>query len=756
MHDQYIHIDHKGQPWLKQEGCTVIGYQYTSIKDAITKGRKKWASVIVTGQGSDAKFLFSSLHPSVQVEVEQKILGTDTATWLKAALAARAAALPKEQEKKLVADFKKWRTKQPGLAAPMMAYYKTDPRSIDEAASLREKAFWLIYIGERAKCWAKLQNIKGPQLRQMLLRVLKAELPKFKIGNDKSLVRIAKPFEGYLKMVQTAKEDALHTLINKKRGNKNSVKVRMSVVDADLQVQQIQDKLIELKGCPAPKLSDVQVHQAYMKFARQQVQEYRRSKGRRGWSEKSLITARTVTKFLDEPEVKQEWFRMRHESGQYNNQFEKLTRRRSASYANALWVIDGTPWHRYYMKDGYAYQRINVFVVLDAHSWAVVGFYVSASENTDQVLGAMRSACLLSGCLPKQILSDNSSPIKSARVRMAIREIAEYGTTARPGNARTKKNEPFFKHINDSVLKFRPGYTGNPFAKLDTKANKEVLQELIRKGNLPDYHTAIADLHEDFTRWNNTPFAGAVPIEKYWQSVKETQDLQIPFTAQLDRDAFWFIPGDNTQVKLENGKKHSFFKPQQYTFGNGGIEVHRKDHRTGERVLRIYDTDLPLFNATQQGKKFELHIEPERMEEAHLYQDGKPYFFEGKPMVLTDVERLPEAIADRTAGDGAAIAAKQESKKQQEEIIKNRFAQRIERLEKAGLAQPDGVITWEDVYGKPAETERLVAHAEALNPGADRIAQRAAQVRKQPKKEVLPEADEVTLNRMQLRAQQNR
>jgi hypothetical protein len=166
------------------------------------------------------------------------------------------------------------------------------------------------------------------------------------------------------------------------------------------------------------------------------------------WSSDILVSESAVRAFLSKPNIMQLWYEARNGYQEYRNVYEPVTQRERPSFGNAMWIIDATPNHRFHQNgDTGKYSRWQIVPVLDAHSWCVIGFYLDVTENTDSVIGALRSACMVSGYMPHQILYDNGSANKSYRVQDAMEKISVVHFPAATGNARSKIIETGFTFL---------------------------------------------------------------------------------------------------------------------------------------------------------------------------------------------------------------------------------------------------------------------------------------------------------------------
>ena len=555
-------------------------------------------------------------------------------------------------------------------------YFLNSPATTTRAKEKAEQASWLIAISS-----AKTNQVRGlgftckedfykKCVELMNARAAKQHWHAFKLTTDAELSKRLTPFKKYLKGSVTLAE-ACASLISKKTGNSNAQKI---TVDQ-------QSVLVQLYSNANAKPNFEQVWMIYTRKANEMI-----SLGH--WNNDALISPSTVRAFLTKSNVRQLWYEARHGYQEYRNVFEPVTQRERPSYANALWVIDGTPSHRYFQHgDKGRYFRFNIFPVLDAHSWAVLGFWLSETENTEAVLGALRSACMVTGNLPHQVLYDNSSAIQSYRAQDALDKISVVSFAATAGNARSKIIENFFHLFNQDVQKFRPGYTANPFAvSINNRPNKEALARMVKSSELVSAEKALQQAIEDLTIWNNTPrkfLGGLSPIACYRQSVKATETKQRSFTKAIDIEAFYTIPGEHKKIRtIDEGKPKlvQTFIPQTYEFTNRGIDI------TIAGNPCTYDVADVAFRAHYIGARFSVKYEPntERWvngQPAHLllYVQGAPLQWNGVHAAALPKERFHMAVADYTEGEATALRKHLATKKEQRQLVQTHYTQLIEK-----------------------------------------------------------------------------
>ena len=561
-------------------------------------------------------------------------------------------------------------------------YYLAHPATAKCAKEKAEQASWLLAIaGAKGTHWKPLGFIKVEDFYLKAIDLMNQqasarEWHAWKCSTLKGLIKKLTPFKKAVKD-NALLSKAFESLISKKVGNSN----------AEVLGEEQKALLVQMYADGNAKPTFEQVWHIYTRKAQEMV-------SLEHWvNDESMVSPSTVRAFLTKPSIKQLWFEPRHGYQEYRSVFEPVTLRERASYANALWVIDGTPSHRYFQHgDQGRYFRFNIFPILDAHSWCVVGFWLSESENTEAVLGALRSACMVTGHMPHQILYDNSSAIQSYRAQEAIDKISVVSFGASAGNARAKIIENFFHLFNADVQKFRPGFTHNPFAiNLNNRANREALAKMVKSHELPAAESALKQAIEDLNLWNNMPrkfLAGQTPIQAYRKSVEQTLNKQRAFSELIDVDAFWNMPGEHKKIRTyDEGKPKTVntFIPQTYEFTNKGIEV------TIQGKACAYDIAQAEFRTQFIGQRVSIKFEPnpERWTNSQpdkilLYVQGQPVQWQGMHVAALPKDVYHMAIADYRPGEGTQLRASLAEKKKQRAIVQKEFAQLVETTKRNG------------------------------------------------------------------------
>jgi Integrase core domain len=485
-----------------------------------------------------------------------------------------------------------------------LSWLLVQPISSAEAHGLARLAAWLklLLTAKTKQCLALGYSNKEELYEAALEQIGKEFDQKVLAGQRFSSVQVLK------RKVKGYKQDGVKATLHKRAGLKNAEKL----------IQPQKDLLVRLWG-DYHKPDMVVVHRLLMEAS----ETY-------GWPRVEESTCRA---YVNKPAVKPLWTAARHGMKVYHDQFVPITKRDAPSYANAMWVIDGTPLELYYKEGKKAHMRFEVFVVLDAHSWRIVGYSLGASESTPLVREALRMACTSTGYVPYQIHSDNSSAVKSKEARQLLDKLTPHHTCAAVGNARSKTVEPFFKHLNARVLKYFDNYSGsNITAKsVNSHINPDAAKENLK--HFASANEAMEQVHLAIALWNTQvgwKKRSSSIEDVYEASMAASQERQMPFTEALEVDAFWHMP--EVPVRFTPKGFDLQFRTERYTF----------------------DVEDATFRAANYGASFQVKFDPARMHQLYLYQMGRLVVRpDGQPWVAKQKTLVPMALVDRKEGDGA-------------------------------------------------------------------------------------------------------
>lgn len=367
-----------------------------------------------------------------------------------------------------------------------------------------------------------------------------------------------------------------------------------------------------------------------------------------GWH---TVSERTVLRFLNRPDIEHLYYKARHGRDAFLKKYDPSTNRKAPTAINAMWVMDGTPldWvfceEQFYLDPtGQRKKRLNrwskmyLYMVIDAATWKIIGYYLAYSEDHTVIVNALREAVRHTMLLPHQMQYDNSKANK--KLQSLLNGLALYNTPSAPYNAKSKVIEAITGHFQQEVLRFHGrNFTGQNITsrKLDSRANPDALKE-----SLKEYYSKeqlMHDLQQAVNFWNNMDTK-----ERVAPNIKEQLLIDAKKNAgrEIDPEIFLslFYVLDSTAI----------------TYCSNGITT--KINKQKYRFVAPQDTSLHLRLV---GQKFQLKYDPETLEYAYIYQDNRIVLDDNnEPVVLYHAaanNNLPMAIYDYQEGDGAKVQA---------------------------------------------------------------------------------------------------
>lgn len=359
----------------------------------------------------------------------------------------------------------------------------------------------------------------------------------------------------------------------------------------------------------------------------------------KGWK---VINKRTAEAFLNKPENVSRWYLSRHGKKAAYNELEISTKRDKASAPNMLWMMDGTPIDLYYKSRTRKYNpakqdwewtttkwnRLNMFCIMDAHSWKIIGYHLSERENHVAVIEGLRDAVRNTMELPMQIMFDQSSANKY--VNNVLHDLARYRTANKPYRARPKTLEALFGHFQQSILRYSDNWAGqNITAKgINSRVNPEALNEAMK--NLPTREKLEQDIKMMVAAWNEI---ATEQREKpnYLYTAKQSKGTPIDWMAF---SSLFYVVTDKV-----------------YKYQNYGIEVEINKQKY---CFQTYDQELHLTKLVNQS--FQIAYDPDTMDFIYLYKDDRPVLdTDGQPLLIPRLEKLPQAIGDYTPDNSKRV-----------------------------------------------------------------------------------------------------
>lgn len=481
--------------------------------------------------------------------------------------------------------------------------------------------------------------------------------------------------------------EALNTLLDKRLGNKNAQKIG----------EEQAEYIISLMASPSkPPIAQV-------------ATMFNRKAGEKGWKR---IDKRTVEYFVARPEVISQYFLLRNGKKAAYNELEISTLREKPSAPDMLWVMDGTPIDLYYKEtmrrfnpdkqdwedSESKWNRLNIFLVMDAFSWKIIGFYLCERENHIAVIEALRNSVRNNMVKPMQLMYDQSSSNK--KVNSIIKELAKYGTANRPYKSRGKVVEAVIGHFQQSQLRYHSNWGGQNITskKMDSHANPQALQEGLK--NLPTKEELIKQVNLLVEVWNEM---ATEEREKpnYLYNSKKSVGQSIDFMTFTN--LFFVITEKEYKYQNEGGIKIQIAK-EEYNF-------------------QTWDMDLHLNRLV--GQKFQVSYDPDTMDYIYLYQNNKPVLDKkGEPILIPKLEPIPMAIGDYKKGSGTrvqeyikaqndgvnileSLAKKTKASQEQLEValspefVHKHAYNRAEENMKRKQVLDEGSKDWEDLFDNP-------------------------------------------------------
>ena len=403
---------------------------------------------------------------------------------------------------------------------------------------------------------------------------------------------------GFRDKMNAFKRDGYAALISGKDGNENTLKI----------TDEAGDQIIALKRSKVPVYTNSQLFAKYNEIAKE-----------KGW--KPLKSISSLVSFLERPEVKRRWYDAVHGELAAHQKYTRKHKTALPSFRDSLWYADGTKLNLFYKaydeKGKLQVRTTQVYEVMDAFSEAMLGFYISDSENYEAQYNSFRMAIQTAGCRPYEIVTDNQGGHKKLEATQFFERICHVFRFTAPYSGQSKTIESAFGRFQSQILHQDWRFTGqNITTKRETsrpnlefiEANKENLY------TLEELKIAYAKARE---AWNNAkhPAAGVARFEMYQNSVNpETTAVD-----QLDMiEMFWLT----TQ------------KPSTFTASGITIEVDNKKYTY--EVLGVDKMPDLEFRKNHTFRQFYVMYDPLNMTQVCLYTketNGMRYVATAEPYV---------------------------------------------------------------------------------------------------------------------------
>ena len=337
-----------------------------------------------------------------------------------------------------------------------------------------------------------------------------------------------------------------------------------------------------------------------------------------------LVSLTTLKDYFRTPEIRNRVYSVKFGSKWHNDHLRPYIPRKKPNYAGSKWVMDGTPL-QFIVKDEYGKQlRLEIFAVIDAHSSKFVGYTFTKSETSVAVIQALSIAFERTGYLPGEIVSDNSSAIKSQDTQTLFDRLRRLGVkirNARVGNAQDKEIEQIFRTFH-KYCRTVPGWIGGNITdkSLIYRPSKEHLAEIYAKNGLPNIDTFKALIIQLIDQYNCDDLSGRISPAQAHEASKKPYVIKPNATIQ----AFLFWPERESEIKKgmivrKSGSNKYHYRIYDYDDilklnGRSVIvkyhhefldEVHLFDKETGSYICscrRIFEPNSAQVEQTEEDK----------------------------------------------------------------------------------------------------------------------------------------------------------
>lgn len=391
---------------------------------------------------------------------------------------------------------------------------------------------------------------------------------------------------------------------------------------------------------------------------------------KQGWA---LITEERVRQIITDEAHQQLIAQSRHGHNYTSNRYERTIKRKTPTFPDALWTLDGFTVQLRYTDNGKICSDLYIVAVMDVYSRRIVGYATGTAETSVLVQKSIRQAIRNSMKMPLQLQYDNSSANKSKEVTELMQRIARWAFPTAPYNGKSKPIEAVIGYIEGHNMRHMPNFKGGNITShsIDIKANPEFLIDQ----KLPDIQTVIAQVHLIIETYNNTTgkLSGGTPVELY--------DTPHPLRRDMDYlamiQAFW-VTRRETARYTKDGLTIQVDK-QRYTY-----EV--------ETSRGVEDME---FRLKWIGTDFTIKYDPDDLEYISLW-------YEGKHISEAHIKwEAPMAIVDMEPGDRARIDSALAARKQYRQVLKDKLQTYKATVADAGLeTELSHYILHKDAYNK--------------------------------------------------------
>jgi len=551
-------------------------------------------------------------------------------------------------------------------------YVRTNPTAMSffqehypkkKAIQLTQVVSWFDFLNH----WitkAQIRKLNAPiktrkELLEAVQTIMLNEIDAFKISN----------FREFCNRLKRYKDEGMDCFIHKNLRNQNARKI----------TKEVGKKLLAIAGQPC-------------KMPLSRVAFFYNQK-----NPKLQLSGTAIENWLNLPENRIVWESMRHGTSHSYKKFAPTITRENARHPDTMWNMDGTPVDLYYRGVHPVTGKVNnfrtiqIFCITDVHSWKILGYCLSDSENHVTVIRALKDAVRKTQRLPRQILYDNGSAADP--VKETLKAMENRGVIAFPAKAKAPKSkviEPLFGHFQQEHFRYFNNWSGQNITarKDDSRFNPDNFKKHVSE--LPTREELEMQIHQLVILWNHSE---PIPDGKRERRKKPTdlyrKELSTGYAIEpLDfADMFW--------VRRK--------KTIKYQTEGICMEVEGVKHKY--QVI----TDDGSFYTHHLGESFEIKYDPDNLEYVHLYQDGKPVIWQGQT-VIASKEYIPMALHDMSEGDGVKRARLQAHQKAVKKHINEGIEQAWQDVETYDLRATHENVHKDAYNSAEAELKALLAN----------------------------------------------
>lgn len=385
----------------------------------------------------------------------------------------------------------------------------------------------------------------------------------------------------------------------------------------------------------------------------------------KGWPS---LTESAVYRHLMQPDVQPLWTMGRHGTTHWRNRYAHSMSLRAPSHRDALWCSDGTKLNYFYQGEKGMTAKLQVYLIMDVYSEAILGHSFGASENFRMQFAAAKMALKRSGARPLQWLYDNQGGHKKAESQDFYSRAASLHFPAQPYNSKAKPIESVIGRMQQQVMRERWFFTGQNITakRLDSRPNLDFIEA--NRHKLPTLDEVMHAAAQDVEKWNAQPHpkSGVARIQMYEASTNpQSQPLGFMDMVEL----FW----QTSQRPI--------------TYRNTGLQLEVSSQRVLYEVCDASGSPNKNFLRRWTNARFLVKYDPEDLSVVFLYREENG---ELRYVASASVKRTyARAASDLQPGERGDIDGLLALRKQQEADTRRE----LEELRRLSEVDPETLVT---------------------------------------------------------------